>query len=61
MNVRRHNEIKQHEADRRLAVMRSKGTHSAARVQRRVSLVGDGAKWRITNWRQMATAMAKWA
>jgi len=61
VNVRRHNEIKQHEADRRLAVMRSKGTRSAARVQRRVSLVGDGVKWRITNWRQMATAMAKWA
>jgi hypothetical protein len=26
-----------------------------------VSLVGDGAKWQITNLRQVATAMAKWA
>jgi len=28
--------------------------------QRQVSLVGDGAKWRITNLRQVAGAMAKW-
>ena len=61
MKVRQHNAIKQHEADRRLVVMRSKGTRAAARMQHRVSLVGDGAKWRITNWRQVAAAMAKWA
>ena len=57
----RYNAIKQHEASRRMVVMRSKGTRAAARMQRRVSLVGDGAKWRITNWQQVATAMAKWA
>jgi len=61
MKIRQHNAIKQHEADRRLVVTRSKGTRAATRMQRRVSLVGDGAKWRITNWRQVAAAMAKWA
>ncbi len=61
VKARQHNEIKQHEANRRMAVMRTKGTRAAARMQRRVSLVGDGAKWRITNWQQVATAMAKWA
>jgi hypothetical protein len=41
--------------------MGSKGTRLAAKQQRRVSLAGDGAKWRITNWRRVTTAMAKWA
>jgi len=31
------------------------------REQRRASLVGDGAKWRITNFKQVARAMSKWA
>ena len=61
MKVRRFNEIKKQEAARRLVIARSKGTRNAVRVQRRVSLVGDGAKWRIANWRQVAGAMAKWA
>jgi hypothetical protein len=61
LKVRQHNEIKQLEADRRRGVLRSKGTRTAARVQRRVSLVGNAAMWRITNWRQVASAMAKWA
>jgi hypothetical protein len=34
---------------------------AAAREQRRTSLVGDGAKWRITNFKQVARAMSKWA
>jgi len=33
----------------------------AAALQRRASLVGDGAKWRITNLNQVARAIAKWA
>lgn len=61
MKASRHHAIKQHEAGRRVAVMRTKGTRAAAREQRRVSMVGDGAQWRITNWRQLAAAMAKWA
>ena len=56
-----YNVIKQREADRRMAVVRSKGTRQAVRAQRRVALLGDGAQWRITNWHQVATAMAKWA
>ena len=61
VKARRYSEIKQREADSRSAVMGSKGTRTAARQQRRVSLAGDGAKWRITNWGQVAEAMAKWA
>jgi len=61
VKVRRYDQIKQLEAESRAVVMGSKGTRSAARQQRRVSLAGDGAKWRITNWRQVAGAMAKWA
>jgi len=37
-----------------------RGSRSALARQRQVSLVGDGAKWRITNLRQVAGAMAKW-
>ena len=61
VKARQHNDIKQHEANRRLAVMRSKGTRTAARMQRKVSLVGDGSRWRITNWHQLGSAMSKWA
>lgn len=57
----RYNAIKQNEASRRMVVVRSKGTRQAVREQRRVSLLGAGAQWRITNWNQVATAMAKWA
>ena len=31
---------------------------AAAAQQRRASLVGDGAKWRITNFKQVARAIA---
>jgi hypothetical protein len=37
-----------------------RGSRSALARQRQVSLVGDGAKWRFTNLRQGAGAMAKW-
>jgi hypothetical protein len=33
---------------------------AAAEQQRRASLVGNGAKWRITNFKQVARAIAKW-
>jgi hypothetical protein len=41
--------------------MKQRGSRSALAYQRQVSLVGDGAKWQITNLRQVAAAMAKWA
>jgi len=61
VKVRRYTEIKQREAQNRSVVMGSKGTRSAAQQQCRVSLAGNGAKWRITNWHRVARAMAKWA
>ncbi|HTE94661.1 MAG TPA: hypothetical protein VK678_14275 [Bradyrhizobium sp.] len=39
----------------------ARSTQAAAKLQRRASLVGNGAKWRITNFKQVARAMAKWA
>lgn len=38
-----------------------KGLSAASTLQQRASLVGDGAKWKITNFRQVAGAMAEWA
>jgi hypothetical protein len=61
MKARSFNQVKAREAGRRLAVMRTRGTRAAARQQRRVSLVGGGAKWRITNLPEVLAAMAKWA
>ena len=54
-------QIKAQEAKHRRMIMKQRGSRSAMATQRRVSLVGDGSKWRITNWKQVATAMAKWA
>jgi hypothetical protein len=55
--------VKQAEARRRLASARQARTsmRAAKLAQRRVSLVGSGKKWRITNLRQVARAMAAWA
>ena len=40
----------------------SRNPQAAAKEQRRASLVGDGTKWRITNFNEVARAMAKqWA
>jgi hypothetical protein len=58
------NEIKRREAQSRMAAVRKarRSPQAAAALQRRASLVGDGAKWRITNWKEVARAMAKqWA
>jgi hypothetical protein len=54
-------EIKEQEAKQRRIVKAQRGSKTALARQREVSLVGDGAKWRITNLRQVAAAMAKWA
>ena len=56
-------EVKRQEAQRRMAAARKarRSPQAAAAQQRRASLVGDGAKWRITNFKQVARAMSKWA
>jgi hypothetical protein len=55
--------VKQQEARRRLASAHQarSSARSAKLVQSRVSMVGSGSKWRITNLRQVARAMAAWA
>jgi hypothetical protein len=54
-------QMKKQEADNRMAAIRRarRSPAAAAAEQRRASLVGDGAKWRITNFKQVARAMAK--
>lgn len=56
-------QIKQREARSRKAVLRAarRSPRKAAELQRRASLVGRAAGWRITNFKQVARAMAKWA
>jgi len=56
-----YSEVKKQEAKRRRVVLGQRGSRSAMARQRQVSLVGDGARWRITNLRQVAGAMAQWA
>jgi hypothetical protein len=54
-------QMKKQEAENRMAAIRRarRSPAAAAAEQRRASLVGDGAKWRITNFKQVARAMAK--
>jgi hypothetical protein len=56
------NEVKKQEARSRMAAVRKarRSPQAAAEQQRRASLVGNGAKWRITNFKQVAKAIAKW-
>jgi hypothetical protein len=53
-------QIQKQEAENRMAAIRRarRSPAAAAAEQRRASLVGDGAKWRITNFKQVARAMA---
>jgi hypothetical protein len=55
-------EMKRQEAENRMAAIRRarRSPQAAAKEQRRASLVGDGAKWRITNFKAVARAIAKW-
>jgi hypothetical protein len=57
------NQMKRQEAQIRMAAARKarRSPAAAAALQRRASLVGNGAKWRITNFKQVARAMSKWA
>jgi len=54
--------MKQQEARSRMAAVRQarRSPQAAARVQRRASLMGGGAKWRITNLDEVAQAIARW-
>jgi hypothetical protein len=56
-------QMKKQEAENRMAAIRRarRNPAAAAAEQRRASLVGNGAKWRITNLNQIARAIAKWA
>jgi hypothetical protein len=57
------NAVKRQEARSRMADSRTarRNPQAAAKIQRRVSLIGTGAKWRITNFKQVARAMSRWA
>jgi hypothetical protein len=53
--------VKRQEAQSRMAALEARRSpQAAAKLQRRASLVGNGAKWRITNFKQVARAMSKW-
>ena len=57
-------QMKKQEAQNRMAAMRRarRSPAAAAAEQKRASLVGNGAKWRITNLNEAVRAMAKkWA
>lgn len=56
-------EVKRQEAQSRMTAMLKarRSPKAAAALQRRASLVGNGAKWRIINFKQVARAMSKWA
>ncbi len=58
-----YSEVKEQEVKRRLAAAKQarRNALAATALQGRASLVGGGSKWRITNLRQVAEAMAKWA
>jgi hypothetical protein len=57
------NAVKQQEARSRMTALRKarRSPQAAEALQRRASLVGNGAKWRITNFKQVARAMSRWA
>jgi hypothetical protein len=54
------NAVKRQEVRSRMMALREarRSPQAAAAIQRRVSLAG-GAKWRITNFRQVARALSK--
>ena len=56
-------EVKKQEARSRMAAIRKarRSPNATAELQRRASLVGNGAKWRITNFKQVAQVMSRWA
>jgi len=63
VNTVNFNAVKRQEARNRMAAVRQarRSPQAAAVLQQRASLVGDGAKWHITNLKQVARAMSQWA
>ena len=57
------NAVKRQETNSRMAAVRKarRSPQAAEALQQRASLVGHDAKWRITNFKQVARAMSKWA
>ena len=55
------NKVKRQETQSRMTALRKtrRSPKAAAALQQRASLVGKGAKWRITNFKQVARAMSK--
>jgi hypothetical protein len=53
-------EVKKQEARSRMAAIQKarRSPQAAAEQQRQASLVGGGAKWRITNFKEVARAIA---
>jgi len=53
-------QVKRQEAQSRMAAARKarRSPQAAAAQQRRASLVGDAAQWRITDFKQVARAIA---
>ena len=60
MSAKTFSQLKRAEARARMASVRraGKSRRAAAVEQRRVSLVGDGSKWRITNLAAVLQAMS---
>jgi hypothetical protein len=56
-------QMKRREEQARMSAVRKvrQSPKAAVAQQRRASLVGDGAKWRITNLRQVVHAIAQWS
>jgi len=54
-------EVKRQEARSRMAAIRKarRSPQAAAALQRRASLVGTGARWRITNFKQVLRALSR--
>jgi hypothetical protein len=56
-------QMKRQEGQSRMAALRKarRSPAAAAALQHRASLLGNGAKWRITNFKQVARAVSRWA
>jgi hypothetical protein len=55
--------VKEQEARSRMMALRKarRSPKAAAEMQRRASLLGNGAKWKITNFKEVTRAMSRWA
>ena len=57
------NAVKRQEARSRMGATRKarRTPQAALALQRRASLFGNAAKWRITNFKEVTGAMSRWA